>query len=178
MLRLALVEPGISYFGSANPSSFLRILKPLNESSNRLAESLERGTLEPLGFVPDDVESALAGRIAPGPDAAQTLRNSAGDRDLSYADFWPEKDSNEFHLVDELEEGRDYYVVVTIESGLYRYAMNDVVRMVGRFGATPTLKFIQKGRGFISITGERLYEGQLLQAVRAEVEKLGLGLNS
>lgn len=68
-------------------------------------------------------------------------------------------------LLHELEMEHDYYVIVTTASGLYRYFMNDIVRVVGRCGATPTLRFVQKGRGVTSITGEKLYEHQVLQAV-------------
>lgn len=73
----------------------------------------------------------------------------------------------------QLQMDRDYYVIVTTGSGLYRYFMNDIVRVVGRFEATPTLRFVQKGKGVTSITGEKLYEGQLLQAVREVSARYG-----
>lgn len=47
----------------------------------------------------------------------------------------------------ELEGGREYYVVVTTRSGLYRYFMNDIVRVTGMYGRTPALAFVQKGFG-------------------------------
>lgn len=65
----------------------------------------------------------------------------------------------------ELEEGSEYYLIVTTSAGLYRYFMNDIVRVVGGFHNTPTLRFVQKGRGVTSITGEKLYEHQMLEAV-------------
>lgn len=70
-----------------------------------------------------------------------------------------------FKRLHELLEGVDYYVVVTTDAGLYRYFMNDIVRVMGQFEATPTIQFMQKGRGVTSITGEKVYECQLLQAV-------------
>ena len=69
-------------------------------------------------------------------------------------------------LVDELETGSEYYVLVTTGSGLYRYFMNDIVRVTGHFRQTPIIEFVQKGRGVTSITGEKLYEGQVAEAVR------------
>ena len=49
--------------------------------------------------------------------------------------------------------------------------MNDIIRVTGRFGATPTIAFVQKGKGVTSITGEKLYESQAIEAVRqAELE--------
>ena len=65
----------------------------------------------------------------------------------------------------DLEEGEDYYVIVTTADGLYRYDMNDIVRVNGRVHATPTLEFLQKGKGVTSITGEKLHEVQVLNAV-------------
>jgi hypothetical protein len=66
----------------------------------------------------------------------------------------------------ELDEGPLYYVIVTTVSGLARYFMNDLVAVDGWHAATPLLRFVQKGRGVTSITGEKLYEGQFLDAMR------------
>jgi sterol desaturase/sphingolipid hydroxylase (fatty acid hydroxylase superfamily) len=66
----------------------------------------------------------------------------------------------------ELVDGVLYYVVVTTASGLYRYFMNDLITVDGRLAATPLLRFVQKGRGVTSITGEKLYEGQVIDAMR------------
>jgi sterol desaturase/sphingolipid hydroxylase (fatty acid hydroxylase superfamily) len=71
--------------------------------------------------------------------------------------------------LDRVRKGRDYYVVVTTPSGLYRYFINDVVRVRGFLHATPLLQFVQKGRGVTNITGEKLCEAQVLQAVRDEM---------
>ncbi len=45
----------------------------------------------------------------------------------------------------ELEEGRDYFILLTTSSGLYRYNIRDVVRCTGHHGATPLLEFRHKG---------------------------------
>jgi len=75
-----------------------------------------------------------------------------------------------FRTIDEIEEGCQYYVFITTAEGLYRYDMNDIVQVTGRYNATPTLAFVQKGRGVTSITGEKLYESQVTQAV-AQVQQ-------
>ena len=67
----------------------------------------------------------------------------------------------------ELEIGRSYYVIITTPDGLYRYFMNDIVRVDGRFHATPTIKFVEKGAGATNITGEKLYESQVCDAMEA-----------
>jgi GH3 auxin-responsive promoter len=67
--------------------------------------------------------------------------------------------------VERLEEGQRYFVYVTNASGLYRYDMNDIVEVAGHYGQTPLIRFIQKGKGVVSFTGEKLYEVQVLAAV-------------
>lgn len=78
-----------------------------------------------------------------------------------------------FLTLGELRKGADYYVVVTTPSGLYRYFINDLVRVTGRLHATPLMKFAQKGKGVTNITGEKLYEAQMLAAVREALSERG-----
>lgn len=90
--------------------------------------------------------------------------------DHTFFEFAPRADweadaESELLGVSDLEEGEDYYVIVTTADGLYRYDMNDIVRVNGRVHDTPTLEFLQKGKGVTSITGEKLHEVQVLNAV-------------
>ena len=90
--------------------------------------------------------------------------------DHTFFEFVPRADwetgtQAEFLDLADLEEGEDYYVIVTTADGLYRYDMNDIVRVNGRVHDTPTLEFLQKGKGVTSITGEKLHEIQVLNAV-------------
>ncbi len=75
--------------------------------------------------------------------------------------------------VERIEPDREYYVIVTTDSGLYRYFMNDLIEVTGRFHATPTIQFVRKGSGVTSITGEKLYENQVIEAVQATGDELG-----
>ena len=68
-------------------------------------------------------------------------------------------------LAAQLEVGQRYFVYVTNASGLYRYEMNDIVEIAGHHGRTPLIRFIQKGKGVVSFTGEKLYEVQVISAV-------------
>ncbi|MDO8412979.1 MAG: GH3 auxin-responsive promoter family protein [Gallionellaceae bacterium] len=92
--------------------------------------------------------------------------------DYFYEFIEPEKwdsGNREFRLVHQLESGQDYYVVITTPSGLYRYFINDIVRVEGFFHKTPLIRFVQKGKGVTNITGEKLYESQITETlVRAE----------
>jgi sterol desaturase/sphingolipid hydroxylase (fatty acid hydroxylase superfamily) len=78
----------------------------------------------------------------------------------------------EFLTLDQIRKGCDYYVFVTTPSGLYRYFINDLVRVRGFLHETPLLQFVQKGKGVTNITGEKLYESQVLAAVGAVTAKL------
>lgn len=83
------------------------------------------------------------------------------------------RDGRDFLALHELEQGREYYVFITTGEGLYRYDMNDIVRVNGRVGQTPALEFVRKGKGVANITGEKLTETQVLQAVSETLARRG-----
>lgn len=66
----------------------------------------------------------------------------------------------------ELQEGREYFILLTTCAGLYRYNIRDVVRCTGFLGATPLLEFLHKGAHISSVTGEKIAESQAVEAVR------------
>ncbi len=67
----------------------------------------------------------------------------------------------------ELQVNEEYYIIVTTNTGLYRYFMNDIVTVTGFHKKTPLLKFLQKGKGVTNLTGEKLHESQLLKSVES-----------
>ena len=67
--------------------------------------------------------------------------------------------------VRDLKAGQRYFVYVTTEAGLYRYNMNDIIEVTDFYHNTPLIRFVQKGKGVVSFTGEKLYEGQVMAAV-------------
>ncbi len=85
-----------------------------------------------------------------------------------------ESNQPDFLWLDQIEDDRRYYIFATTASGLYRYHINDIVEVDGRFGGCPGLRFMQKGRGVTNITGEKLHESQLLDAVRHASKTIGL----
>lgn len=74
--------------------------------------------------------------------------------------------------VDEVEVGRRYFVYVTTLGGLYRYDMNDIIEVVGTYERTPVIRFVQKGKGVVSFTGEKLTESHVLAAVEKTLQPL------
>ncbi len=79
-----------------------------------------------------------------------------------------------FLMLHEIELSKDYYIFVTTQNGLYRYFINDIIHVTGKYHNTPTIKFIQKGDGVISLTGEKLYEDQVNIAVLKVIIKYNL----
>jgi hypothetical protein len=77
-------------------------------------------------------------------------------------------------LVHELEEGRRYRVIVTQEGGLYRYDMDDIVEVAGRYKNTPLVRFLCKSGETLSLTGEKITEYQAVSAVSCLQQEVGL----
>ena len=88
-------------------------------------------------------------------------------------DDWEQGDRTT-KLLHQLEIGKRYYVVVTTKGGLYRYFINDIVQTENSSLATVAIKFVQKGSGVSSITGEKLYEEQVIAAVEQSVRSQGV----
>ena len=76
----------------------------------------------------------------------------------------------------ELQEGRDYFILLSTSSGLYRYNIHDVVRCVGWHERTPILEFLNKGSNFSNLTGEKISEHHATQAVIKAAESVGVRL--
>lgn len=79
---------------------------------------------------------------------------------------WERGESN-FKLLHQLEKDKDYYVFTTTPSGLWRYNMNDILRVTGFYNECPLITFQQKGNGACNITGEKLYESQVIEAFQS-----------
>ncbi len=83
-----------------------------------------------------------------------------------------ESKNKHFLMLHELEEGKNYCVYISTFNGLYRYNMNDLVVCGPKYRNTPRVHMVQKINGIVSITGEKLYEKQFIDAVHwAESEK-------
>lgn len=81
-----------------------------------------------------------------------------------------ESPNPKFIQLSKLEKGKRYLPYITTFGGLYRYNMNDLIECTGRYNTIPTIRFIQKINGIVSMTGEKLSERQFIDAV-SETEK-------
>ncbi|MDP7637075.1 MAG: GH3 auxin-responsive promoter family protein [Phycisphaerae bacterium] len=66
----------------------------------------------------------------------------------------------------EVEVGREYFLVVTNWAGLWRYDLDDRVRVVDRLGESPVFEFLSRGPHTANITGEKITEHQVVEAMR------------
>ena len=78
----------------------------------------------------------------------------------------------------EIEVGKEYYILLTTSGGLYRYDIHDVVRCVGFEGQAPLVEFLNKGKHFCSLTGEKLSEYQAVRAVKTSFSEMQLPLDT
>jgi len=78
----------------------------------------------------------------------------------------------------QLEKGREYLIIVTTPGGLYRYDIDDIVRVNGFFNKTPVIEFVQKGHNAVSVTGEKIYESHVVEAVGRASDATGIIVSS
>ncbi len=162
-----LGQPGERGFGDLWPA--LEVVMTWTAGSCGLALQQLRPYL-PAGlklFELGYTASELRGTVPLGPDRSDCVP-LLGDVYFEFVERseW-ESGNDEFLGLADLEVGHHYYVIVTTIDGLYRYDMNDIVEVVSHYQATPTLVFVQKGRGVTNITGEKLAESQLINAMLA-----------
>jgi hypothetical protein len=98
--------------------------------------------------------------------------------DTSFYEFIPVEAEDEPEpsvlTAEQLEVDREYVLVVTTTSGLYRYNINDVVRVVGHFHGTPMLEFSRKGSDCTNLAGEKLNIVQIMAALEAAQKASGV----
>ena len=100
--------------------------------------------------------------------------------DKNFYEFIPESEINAsaptILTCSELEEGNLYYILLTTPGGLYRYDINDVIRVAGFYNQTPLIEFVRKGRDVTSITGEKLHVNQLIGAMARAQRAAGVAV--
>jgi hypothetical protein len=79
-------------------------------------------------------------------------------------------------FADELSVGGTYQILLTTPSGLYRYAINDVIEVVGMHGGAPLIRFLRKGRDVVNIHGEKISANHVVQAMAAAATESGAEL--
>jgi hypothetical protein len=101
--------------------------------------------------------------------------------DANFYEFIPEEDREKenprYLTAEKLEKGKRYYIIITTMSGLYRYDIDDIIRVTGFDNNTPVIEFVQKGKNVSSATGEKLYESQVISAINNAKELTGIDVD-
>lgn len=149
----------ISCWGSASAKLFLPELEELFPS----VEIQPKGLLATEGVV----SIPLTGH----PGGAPALTSH-------FFEFVPEEGtSHRPLLVEELELGSAYRVLITTGGGLYRYDLGDRVRVVGRIAATPLVEFVGRAGAVSDLCGEKLDEESVREILAGVFGRLGLKPN-
>ena len=90
-----------------------------------------------------------------------------------FYEFIPVEDGAEGKalLLDQLETGKEYELVVTNLSGFYRYRLGDVIRVTGYHNECPMILFSYRKNQLISMYGEKVTETALRTAVESMAEE-------
>lgn len=99
----------------------------------------------------------------------------------TYFEFIPEEIADQANPetipLEGLEVGKQYSIVITTASGLYRYDIHDVIEVTGSYGRTAVIGFVRKGSDMANITGEKLHVNHLLAAVEELRARFNLGVD-
>ena len=97
--------------------------------------------------------------------------------DGNFYEFLPVEDSRADRerplQMHELEVGKKYEIVVTNRSGLYRYCIRDVVKVVGFEGETPYLEFAYRANRVTDLCGSHITDEFIAAAVEAVEQEMG-----
>ena len=78
-----------------------------------------------------------------------------------------------FLTAEQVQDKKEYYIFITTTGGLYRYDINDLVRVEGYYNKTPKIVFLRKGQGMTNITGEKISVNQVIEAVQHATREVG-----
>jgi hypothetical protein len=101
--------------------------------------------------------------------------------DGSFYEFVPSEQRNPTNAdvleAHELSPDREYRLIMTTSSGLYRYDIGDVVRCRGFVGQAPVLEFLHKAGECADLEGEKITGHQLSRAVDLAAREIGLEMD-
>ncbi len=93
-------------------------------------------------------------------------------------EFKPEHQSDNDNkrplLMKDVKKGEKYEIIFTNHSGLYRYALYDVVEVVDFYGSAPVIRFCYRRNQILSIVDEKTNTEQLERAMKLFEQKTNL----
>lgn len=91
-----------------------------------------------------------------------------------FFEFLPLHNQQDTKLLDELEIGKQYVIIVTTGGGLYRYNLSDIVEVMGYKKGVPLLKFIGRQNQILDHFGEKLNESHVSQVLTTLFKEMKL----
>ena len=98
----------------------------------------------------------------------------------AFMEFLPVEAGDDFSqavLMDQLEVGKIYELIITNVNGFYRYRMSDAVKVTGYQNKTPLVEFMYRVNKTISVALEKTTEQALDQTVERTAKELGFFLS-
>lgn len=77
-------------------------------------------------------------------------------------------------FMNQIEEGKEYEIVVTNYSGLYRYRLEDVVKVTGRYHNTPKIEFMYRRNLGMNIANEKTTTQMIDWAADETAKEMGV----
>ncbi|OQV17715.1 putative Jasmonic acid-amido synthetase JAR1 [Hypsibius exemplaris] len=75
-------------------------------------------------------------------------------------------------LMDQVEIGHDYEIVITSANGFNRYRIGDVVRVVGFYNQIPLVEFRHRAGANLNIKGEKVTELSMIQCLTEAAHRM------
>ena len=98
----------------------------------------------------------------------------------AFMEFLPVEAGDDFSqavLMDQVEVGKTYELIITNLNGFYRYRMSDAVKVTGYKNKTPLVQFMFRVNKTISVALEKTTEQALEQTVNRAADELGFYLS-
>ena len=138
------------------------------------------GVRELYGDVPIRDMGLLASEGRLSVPMADNTSSGVAEITSNFFEFIPaeqiESSKPDILLAHQLEDGKEYFVLFSNWSGLWRYNIDDRVRVTSRIGDSPVFEFLSKGLHTCSITGEKITEHQVVSAMKTASAQNGVNI--
>ena len=96
--------------------------------------------------------------------------------DSCYFEFIPVDDETKTLSVDELKIGNEYEIIITNQSGLYRYRCGDIIKVTRFYHDCPYIRFSYRKGQLLNLCGEKTTEEHMAAIVNAISKKAGCSI--
>lgn len=99
--------------------------------------------------------------------------------DSCFYEFIPAgQETDEVLTVDQLEEGKQYEILITTQAGLYRYHLKDVIEVKGFRNKAPLISFVYRKGQYFNIAGEKFSEEDARTSIEMFNKAHGTSVNN